>query len=356
MTHRVTIYNRFTAFFITLLLCLLAACSPQEDAQVGGGRVDVKVMASANTRMAGAEAPEVLPDAEKNIYDLSVFLFAKNGRLLHSKTEQFTGDPAAKKTVRLETFQATGCTVYVLANAIKSGAKVHDFYQIRALDEFRKKFHTFKDRLKSESPECLLMAGMKEGYDTSEKTLDMQLTRLQSKLTFKIMVKKDKASGLPITIDSYQLMNVPDQVLYMPTFDTPQMPASPNFVPYPAVEQPKLAVDEINKCETISYTCYMPLNSEVQDKATYLKIFAHCKTEDGTKIWNSEFKIPIHNSAANKNFNWVLPNYRYQINITIQGSSTSTGGGVIVDSQVLSYFKVTLAPWGNPQDVEINLP
>ena len=135
MTHRVTIYNGFTAFFITLL-CLLAACSPQEETQIGGGRVDVKVMASANTRMAGAEAPEVLPDTEKNIYDLSVFLFAKNGKLLHSKTEQFTTDPAAQKTVRLETFEATGCTVYVLANAIKSGAKVDDFYQIRTLDEF----------------------------------------------------------------------------------------------------------------------------------------------------------------------------------------------------------------------------
>lgn len=343
MTHRVTIYNGFTAFFITLL-CLLAACSPQEETQIGGERVDVKVMASANTRMAGAEAPEVLPDAEKNIYDLSVFLFAKNGRLLHSKTEQFTGDPAAKKTVRLETFQATGCTVYVLANAIKSGAKVHDFYQIRTLDEFRKKFHTFKDRLKSESPECLLMAGMKEGYDTSEKTLDMQLTRLQSKLTFNLTVNNDKASGLPITIDSYQLMNVPDQVLYMPTFDTPQMPVSPNFVPYPAVENPT--------DDKLTYTCYMPLNSEVQDKATYLKIFAHCKTDDGTKIWNSEFKIPILNSSANRNQYWVLPNYRYQINVTIQGSSTSTGGGVIVKSEVLPYFKFTLDPWNNStQDI-----
>lgn len=253
-----------------------------------------------------------------------------------------------KKTVRLETFQATGCTVYVLANAIKSGAKVHDFYQIRTLDEFRKKCHTFTDRLKSESPECLLMAGMKEDYDTSEKTLDMQLTRLQSKLTFNLTVNKDKASGLPITIDSYQLMNVPNQVLYMPTFDTPQMPVSPNFAPYPAVENPT--------GDKLTYTCYMPLNSEVEDKATYLKIFAHCGTADGTQIWNSEFKIPILDSNANRNFKWVLPNYRYQINITITGNSTSTGGGIIVNSDVRPYFKLTLAPWGNPQDVEINLP
>lgn len=344
MTHRVTIYNRFSAFFITLLLCLLAACSPQEEAQVGGGRVDVKVMASASTRMAGAESPEVLPDAEKNIYDLSVFLFAKNGKLLHSKTEQFTGDPAAKKTVRLETFQATGCTVYVLANAIKSGAKVDDFYQIRTLDEFSKKFHTFRDRLKSESPECLLMVGEKKNYDTSEKTLDMKLTRLQSKLTFNLTVNKDKTSGFPITIDSYQLMNVPEQVLYMPTFDTPQMPQSRTFVPYPPVANPT--------DDKLTYTCYMPLNSETEDKATYLKIFAHCSSEDGTVIWNSEFKIPINKSAENKNFKWVLPNYRYQINVTIQGSSTSSGGGVIVKSEVHPYFKFTLNPWNNnTQDI-----
>lgn len=344
MTHRVTIYNRFSAFFITLLLCLLAACSPQEEAQVGGGRVDVKVMASASTRMAGAESPEVLPDAEKNIYDLSVFLFAKNGRLLHSKTEQFTTDPAAQKTVRLETFEATGCTVYVLANAIKSGAKVDEFYQIRTLDEFSKKFHTFKDRLKSESPECLLMAGIKTGYDTSEKTLDMKLVRLQSKLTFNLTVKNDRVNGFPITIDSYQLMNVPEQVLYMPTFDTPQMPQSRTFVPYPPVANPT--------DDKLTYTCYMPLNSEVADNATYLKIFAHCQSDDGTKLWNSEFKIPIHNSAANKNFNWVLPNYRYQINVTIQGSSTSSGGGVIVKSEVHPYFKFTLNPWNDStQDI-----
>jgi len=344
MTHRVTIYNRFTAFFITLLLCLLAACSPQEEAQIGGGRVDVKVMASANTMMAGAEAPEVLPDAEKNIYDLSVFLFAKNGKLLHSKTEQFTDDPAAQKTVRLETFEATGCTVYVLANAIKSGAKVDDFYQIRTLDEFRNKFHTFADRLKSESPDCLLMAGIKEGYNTSEKTLDMKLTRLQSKLTFNLTVKNDRVNGFPITIDSYQLMNVPEQVLYMPNFNSPLMPQSRTFVPYPAVENPT--------DDKLTYTCYMPLNSETADNATYLKIFAHCQSDDGTKLWNSEFKIPIHNSAENKNFNWVLPNYRYQINVTIQGSSTSSGGGVIVKSELHPYFKFTLNPWNNsPQDI-----
>lgn len=348
MTHRVTIYNRFSAFFITLLLCLLAACSPQEEAQVGGGRVDVKVMASASTMMAGAESPEVLPDAEKNIYDLSVFLFAKNGNLLHSKTEQFTNDPAAKKTVRLETFQATGCTVVVLANAIKSGAKVEDFYQIRTLEQFRKKFHTFKYRLKSESPECLLMLGTKENYNTQEKNLDMKLTRLQSKLTFKLTVNNDRTSGFPITIDSYQLMNVPEQVLYMQNFNSPQMPVGATFAPYPAVQNP--ADDKL------TYTCYMPLNNEVEDKATYLKIFAHCGTEDGTRIWNSEFRIPILDSKANRNFKWVLPNYRYQINITITGNSTSTGGGVIIDSEVLPYFKITLAPWGNPQDVEINLP
>lgn len=343
MTHRVTIYNGFTAFFITLL-CLLAACSPQEEAQIGGGRVDVKVMASANTMMAGAEAPEVLPDAEKNIYDLSVFLFAKNGKLLHSKTEQFTNDPAAQKTVRLETFQATGCTVYVLANAIKSGAKVDDFYQIRTLDEFSKKFHTFEDRLMSESPECLLMAGIQKDYDTSQKTLNLQLTRLQSKLTFNLTVKNDRVNGFPITIDSYQLMNVPEQVLYMPIFDSPQMPQSRTFVPYPAVENPT--------DDKLTYTCYMPLNSETADNATYLKIFAHCQSDDGTKLWNSEFKIPIHNSAANKNFNWVLPNYRYQINVTIQGSSTSSGGGVIVKSELHPYFKFTLNPWNNStQDI-----
>lgn len=350
MTHRVTIYNGFTAFFITLL-CLLAACSPQEETQIGGGRVDVKVMASANTRMAGAEAPEVLPDAEKNIYDLSVFLFAKNGRLLHSKTEQFTNDPAAQKTVRLETFQATGCTVYVLANAIKSGAKVDDFYQIRTLDEFSKKFHTFKDRLMSESPECLLMAGIQKDYDTSQKTLNLQLTRLQSKLTFNLTVKNDRVHGFPITIDSYQLMNVPQQVLYMPTFDTPQMPVGATFAPYPAVQNPT--------GDKLTYTCYMPLNIEVPpvnnetaDKSTYLKIFAHCSSDDGTVIWNSEFKIPINKSAENKNFNWVLPNYRYQINVTIQGSSTSSGGGVIVKSEVHPYFKFTLNPWNNSiQDI-----
>ena len=346
MTHRVTIYNRLTAFFVTLLLCLLAACSPQEEAQVGGGRVDVKVMASASTRMAGAESPEVLPDAEKNIYDLSVFLFARNGNLLHSKTERFTNDPAAQKTVRLETFQATGCTVVVLANAIKSGAKVDDFYQVRTLDEFRKKFHTFTDRLKSESPECLLMLGIKEGYNTQEKNLDMKLTRLQSKLTFNLKVNNDRTSGFPITIDSYQLMNVPQQVLYMQNFTSPQMPVGATFAPYPAVQNPT--------GDKLTYTCYMPLNSEVPpvnnesaDKSTYLKIFAHCQSDDATLIWKSEFKIPINKSAENKNFNWVLPNYRYQINITITGSSTSTGGGVIVKSEVHPYFNFTLNPWGN---------
>ena len=183
----------------------------------------------------------------------------------------------------------------------------------------------------------------------------MKLTRLQSKLTFKLTVNNDRTSGFPITIDSYQLMNVPQQVLYMQNFTSPQMPVGATFAPYPAVENP---IDD-----KLTYTCYMPLNIEVPpvntetaDKSTYLKIFAHCQSDDGTRIWNSEFRIPILDSKANRNFKWVLPNYRYQINITITGNSTSTGGGIIVNSDVRPYFKLTLAPWGNPQDVEINLP
>lgn len=87
MTLRVTIY-RLGVIPLLLILCLLAACSAQELVPDGGDRVNLKVLASASTRGEDGTA-ESLSDVEKNIYDLSVYIFDSNGKAIAFKSEKF---------------------------------------------------------------------------------------------------------------------------------------------------------------------------------------------------------------------------------------------------------------------------
>ena len=123
MTLRVTIY-RLGVIPLLLILCLLAACSAQELEPDGGDRVNLKVLASATTRGEDGTA-ESLPDVEKNIYDLSVYIFDSNGKAITFKSEKFDKDYSIPKAVNISTHTATGCTLYVVANAIKDWAIEH---------------------------------------------------------------------------------------------------------------------------------------------------------------------------------------------------------------------------------------
>ena len=350
MTLRVTIY-RLGVIPLLLILCLLAACSAQELEPDGGDRVNLKVLASATTRGEDGTA-ESLPDVEKNIYDLSVYIFDSNGKAITFKSEKFNNYYSTTKAVNISTHTATGCTLYVVANAIKLSAdgNTSPFKGVSTLSAFKNLVLQFASVDKQAKPDCLLMVGRLPDFDTSSSSPKVALKPLAAKVTFNITVKSDK---IPIKVDSYQLCQVPDRMFYLQddffyhssgSSPAPSMPSGEiNYRVYP-LKTPASA-------SPITDTYYVPANyntSKDKDKVTYLKINAHCQAAENkqeSKVWESEFKIKLPKDM-------VLPNYRYTLNITIQGIAPAAGGGGEITSySVYPFFSDgNLDPWNDKWD------
>ena len=343
MTLRVTIY-RLGVIPLLLILCLLAACSAQELEPDWGDRVNLKVLASATTRGEDGTA-ESLPDVEKNIYDLSVYIFDSNGKAIAFKSEKFDKDYSTPKSVKISTHRAAGCTLYVVANAIRLSAdgNTSPFKGVSTLSDFKKLVLQFASVDKQANPDCLLMVGRLAGFDTSSSSTKVALKRLAAKVTFNITVNSDKATSLPIKVDSYQLCQVPDRMFYQQDDFFYPSSGSSSALSMPSDEIAYRAYPE-KKTESappFTYTCYVTANSNTSDdKVTYLKIKAHCQADENkpeSKVWKSEFKIKLPKDK-NSNFeSMVLPNYRYTLNITIQGRA-SAAGGEITSYSVCPFF------------------
>ena len=344
MTLRVTIY-RLGVIPLLLILCLLAACSAQELVPDGGDRVNLKVLASATTRGEDGTA-ESLPDVEKNIYDLSVYIFDSNGKAITFKSEKFNTDYSTPKSVDISTHTATGCTLYVVANAIKLSADGNPFKGVSTLPAFKNLVLQFASVDKQANPDCLLMVGRLAGFDTSSSSPEVALKRLAAKVTFNITVNSDKETSLPIKVDSYQLCQVPDRMLYqLDDFFYPSSGSSP-ALSMPSGEIAYRAYPEQTPASAspFTYTCYVTANSNTsEDKVTYLKIKAHCQADENkpeSKVWESEFKIKLPKDM-------VLPNYRYTLNITIQGSVSHAGGEITFYSVCPFFSDGNLERWND---------
>lgn len=347
MTLRVTIY-RLGVIPLLLILCLLAACSAQELEPDGGDRVNLKVLASATTRGEDGTA-ESLPDVEKNIYDLSVYIFDSNGKAITFKSEKFDKDYSIPKAVNISTHTATGCTLYVVANAIRLSAdgNTSPFKGVSTLSAFKNQVLQFASVDKQAKPDCLLMVGRLPDFDTSSSSPKVALKPLAAKVTFNITVKSDK---IPIKVDSYQLCQVPDRMFYLQddffyhssgSSPAPSMPSGVTYINYPE--------KTTGLASPITDTYYVPANSNTSDnEVTYLKIKAHCQAAENkpeSKVWESEFQIKLPKDM-------VLPNYRYTLNITIQGIAPAAGGGGEITSySVYPFFSDgNLDPWNDKWD------
>lgn len=343
MTLRVTIY-RLGVIPLLLILCLLAACSAQELVPDGGDRVNLKVLASASTRGEDGTA-ESLSDVEKNIYDLSVYIFDSNGKAIAFKSEKFNTDYSTPKSVDISTHTARGCTLYVVANAIRLSAdgNTSPFKGVSTLSAFKNLVLQFASVDKQANPECLLMVGRLADFDTSSSSPKVALRRLAAKVTFNITVNSDKTTKLPIKVDSYQLCHVPDRMLYQQDdFFYPSSGSSPALsMPSDEITYRDYPAQTPASASPFTYTCYVTANSNTsEDKVTYLKIKAHCQADENKpelKVWESEFRIKLPKDKNSHFESMVLPNYRYTLNITIQGSA-SAAGGVITSYSAYPFF------------------
>ena len=311
MTLRVSTYH-IGDYLLLLVLLLLSACSPSTQ-EGGDGMVNLTVKAETSS---SNEASATLPDKEKNIYDLTVYIFNAQGYTIGYASKTFSNGVASSVTV--PTRQASGCTLVTIANAIKLNGGTSPFVGVSTLADLRKQYHTFSGVSDIMNEDCLMMVGQKTNVTTSTAKSSISLQRLASRLDFTITVMDDKDTGFPIVVDSYQLCHAPLSAFYAPAdmsaITLPQGAAYVDYTPQNKIANP--------------YTAYVYANpaSTAQD-ATYLLIKAHSQASptDTKKIWQSDFKVYLNGITGLADYK-LLPNYHYSVNITVQGSLKSNHG------------------------------
>lgn len=311
MTLRVSTYH-IGDNLLLLVLLLLSACSPSTQ-EGGDGMVNLTVKAETSS---SNEASATLPDKEKNIYDLTVYIFNAQGYTIGYASKTFSNGVASSVTV--PTRQASGCTLVTIANAMKLNGGTSPFVGVSTLADLRKQYHTFSGEGDITNADCLMMLGQKTNVTTSTAKSSISLQRLASRLDFTITVKDDKVTGFPIVVDSYQLCHAPRSAFYAPAdMSAITLPQGAAYVDY--TSQNKIANP---------YTAYVYANpaSTAQD-ATYLLIKAHSQASptDTRKIWQSDFKVYLNGITGLADYK-LLPNYHYSVNITVQGSSQAHHG------------------------------
>lgn len=345
MTLRVIIY-RLGVIPLLLLLCILAACSQQDLDQEEQGMVSLKVLASPGTRTGeGGTATATLPPKETNIFDLSIFIFNSNGDVIGFTSKDFSdGKPTA---VVVKTRKATGCSVYAVANAKTLNNGTSPFDGVSTLSVFKTKYLSFADAKAPNNANCLLMMGVSSDFDTSSASsaspATITLKRLASRIDYTIAVNNDQTTGFPIVVDSYQLCNVPNATFY--THNDMANPTLPDANIYQNFSEQKTPVNSWDPNPTVSYEQYVYANP-AKDKthATYLLIKAHAQASSSNtaKIWESVFKVYLkevkQGEALMTTQYQILPNYHYTVNITIQGSASAAGGGVITSYSAYPFF------------------
>lgn len=311
--------------------------------------VSLKVLASPGTKAGeGGTATATLRAKETDIFDLSIFIFNRNGDVIGFTSQDFpAGKPAA---VVVKTRKATGCSVYAIANAKTLNNGDSPFDGVSTLSVFKAKFLSFPDAKAPNNANCLLMMGVSSDFDTSSaSSATITLKRLASRIDYTIAVNNDNATTFPIVVDSYQLCNVPTSTLYQQSdFTNPSMPSSTAFADFDKVSTPISSVAPA----TSAGTYYVYANTDTSNE-TYLDIQAHSEVQgtDSTPytVWKSNFKVKMPDGK-------VMPNYHYKIDIVIKGSVTGKDGGVITTYNAYPYFSGSiLNPWGTNEYKDLDL-
>ena len=348
MTLRVSTYH-IGDYLLLLVLLLLSACSPSTQ-EGGDGMVNLTVKAETSS---SNEASATLPDKEKNIYDLTVYIFNAQGYTIGYACKTFSNGVASSVTV--PTRQASGCTLVTIANAIKLNGGTSPFVGVSTLADLRKQYHTFSGVSDIMNEDCLMMVGQKTNVTTSTAKSSISLQRLASRLDFTITVNQDK--GFPIVVDSYQLCHAPLSAFYAPADMSSTgitLPSGTSFVEYAANSTAFNSWTSGSNSQ--SYTAYVYANpATTATDATYLLIKAHSQVSptDTRKIWQSDFKVYLNGITGLADYK-LLPNYHYSVNITVQGSLKSYHG-MIASYTAYPYYSSSLLPWGGDTNKDLDL-
>ena len=328
MTLRTFIHHLWVALLLPLLL--LSACSSHDDDEGTDELVNLTVRA---TSQATSAASGTTIDKDNRIKDLTILVFAQNGKVIGYAFQDGINNNQTSVAVRVS--KSNSCKVYAIANVKAVTGKSGIFAGKTTLTDVEGVLYSMTNADAPNSATELLMFGSDTGDINTNTSFSIKLKRLASKLTFNIQVNEDKNAHLPIVVEGYQLCNVPLTAYYAQD--------NKNVTQYGNCQEQNTAINSWSVVSnSATYTSYVYANpSTSQTDATYLLIKAHSQassTDATHKVWQSVFKVYLPGYH-------LLSNTCYHVNITIQGSSTSKNGGVITSYEMYSFFNGNISKW-----------
>ena len=277
---------------------------------------------------------------ESTVQDLLVLIFNNKGDIIGYTYGSHSIASGKSVSVSVKTRKATGCTVYVVANAGTTSG-MGAFSSVRTKAAFDALYANVSSAKALGDANSLLMFGKITNFSTTSKG-SVSLRRLSAKTELSIEV------GSGITLDSYQLCHAPLSAYYVD--NKTSVTASPKgYGDFPVVSSSATAATV-----KATYHLYESLvgkgkntNSDgwkgrykanAPANATYLVIKAH------TASWKSTYYVYLGgktlSSATNTSYDYsdytIYRNTDYKVTVTLSGGGSAEDGyRVDYDARVL---------------------
>lgn len=355
----------FIILFTLIVSSLFQSCS-ENDSSVDDKAVVVlsckSISSDMQTKQNNDITRAITSATEDYVQDLTVYIFDSNGDVIGSNYSSYSIASNTSITMDITTRAAKGCTIYVVANA--GSGKFTGIYNKTMFDN---QYATITN------PENLangstypIMFGKAVGVDINVGTnsKSISIARFLSKITFNIL-PKNANSSYPITIDGYQLHNVPLNCYYSDVLTT----TFSTYGDFGAITPSSNNTDG----STLSFTYYVYQNlagtnsasttwklrnkTNAPSKASYLTVDAH------TSIWKSRYYIylggkNLTSAGASPTYDYtdynIYRNTNYTVTVNITGNGSGEDG-VRVDYDANIYFSSPgINQWtNNPIDVSM---
>ena len=277
---------------------------------------------------------------KSTVQDLLVLIFNHKGDIIGYTYGSHSIASGKSVSVSVKTHKATGCTVYVVANAGTTSG-MGAFSSVRTKAAFDALYANVSSAKALGDANSLLMFGKITNFSTTSKG-SVSLRRLSAKTELSIEV------GSGITLDSYQLCHAPLSAYYVD--NKTSVTASPKgYGDFPVVSSSATAATV-----KATYHLYESLvgkgkntNSDgwkgrykanAPANATYLVIKAH------TASWKSTYYVYLGgktlSSATNTSYDYtdytIYRNTDYKVTVTLSGGGSAEDGyRVDYDARVL---------------------
>lgn len=351
----------FTSFIASFLMQSCSENDNPEDDKAVVVLTCKSLDTDTSTKNDSSVTRAITSDTEGKIQDITVYIFDSKGDVIGS---QYTaGNITNTVSASITTRAATGCNIYVVANA--GSGKFAGIYNITDFDKKYATITTPEDLANGSTYPIMFgkIGPITINSGTSSQTINV--ARLLSKITFNIKPNKISTSTYPITVDGYQLHHVPLNCYYSDVIKTPfdNTTCYGDFVPV-------ALTPKITDGNTLSFTYYVYENlagtqpattwkdrnkNKAPEHASYLTVDAH------TDIWKSTYYIylggkNLTSAGASPTYDYtdynIYRNTNYTVTVNIKGSGASEDD-VRVDYNANIYFSSPIInPWtNNPVDV-----